>query len=403
MEKEKLPFTIDWVVDIDLPGVKKYKASRGTNIDCPFCKQDGNRKGKEKLNYNDDNGKWRCARCNNAGNSVILHSKLTGLNYNDALADLNKRWNGLPSDVKVKLQSREKSGPEYIPPETFLLNQAYMSLLSQLSLSDKHRKDLHNRGLDDKEIEKYGYKTYPKVGVSTFAKNSVFESGVSLAMKRYEKNSQLNEDQHFQIPGFYDFGKNVKMVRRKNSYFVPVRNIDGTIDRFQLRHDTSVIPSPDEAKKKYTSWSSGERDTGCSVTGTSNIHWVGFPKADDYASENYRTPEQVELTEGALKGDVAHTLSGHHWAFICLLGVSNYGQLPKALEYLKKHGTKRINICFDMDYLTNTNVQSSLDKVKKIITDAGLTWEWIKWDRKYKGVDDWLLARKKYIENRNGV
>ena len=394
---DNLPFTIDWVVDIDLPGVKKYKAARGTNIDCPFCKEDGDKKGKEKLNYNDSNGKWRCARCNNAGNSVILHSKLTGLGYNEALADLMKRWNGLPSDVKIKLSSREKGGPEYVPPHTFLLNTAYTSLLDQLTLSDKHRKDLRVRGLSDEDIKAFGYKTYPKVGMSTFARNAIVKTGVAQAMLRYEENEHFSSDQHCQIPGFFDFGNDVRMVRRQSSFFVPVRNIDGTIDRFQLRHDIKPTASYED-KKKYTSWSSGEKETGCSVTGTSNIHWVGFPESEDYRSDEYRTPEQVELTEGALKGDIAHTLSDRHWAFICLLGVSNYGQLSQALEYLKKHGTKRINICFDMDYLVNSNVQSSLDKVKRMITDAGLSWEWIKWDPKYNGVDDWLLARKKFIE-----
>ena len=40
-------FPIDWVIDQDLPGIKKYKTYTGYVIDCPFC---GNTKHKFDVN-----------------------------------------------------------------------------------------------------------------------------------------------------------------------------------------------------------------------------------------------------------------------------------------------------------------------------------------------------------------
>ena len=57
--------------------------------------------------------------------------------------------------------------------------------------------------------------------------------------------------------------------------------------------------------------------------------------------------EQIYLTEGALKGTIAHYLSGD--TFICVAGVNQYRNLKPVLEMLKSRHLQHLYEAYDMD------------------------------------------------------
>ena len=358
---------ISFVVDSDLPDFKKYRGPNGQSfdMDCPFCG------GKHKLNINVNKNVFRCNRCQKSGNALTLHNLLIGGERSAALKDLKKRFAGIAVESQVRYTELPEDNT--VPPAPLGIRDfAYREMLKHLVLSDAHRENLHKRGLSDEDIERLGYKTVPVVGLSLIAKKTI--GGIPI-----DRGG---------IPGFYDITtENPKLVKRKNGYLVPVKTINGKISGFQIRFD----PLPDNATAeererfhKYAWFTSGEKETGCSVTGCENIHFAG-----DWTTKD----EAVYLTEGALKADVASVLSGKK--FIGITGVNNTSQLPKVLKTLKKNGVKYVCVCVDMDYREKQEVANALAKIKEMIIEAGLKCPTLHWDEKYKGIDDFLLSQKK--------
>ena len=63
----------------------------------------------------------------------------------------------------------------------------------------------------------------------------------------------------------------------------------------------------------------------------------------------------VLLTEGPLKADVIHYITGQ--TVIAVPGVNSLKHLKETLEYLQSQGTTKVMTCFDMDYLKNPHVR----------------------------------------------
>ena len=385
----QLPFGVDYVLEIDkdyLPNQKRWVSAKGFDITCPFCD------GKRKLNVNNQNGLWRCAKCDESGNAITLHSKLTGLDNKESYKDLMNRYKGLPADQRATLAAPKKPEIEFVPAYLTTRDTFYQYLLENLTLSENHKRNLLERGLSEEEIIKYGYKTCPTL-VSSIANKIFSETGMWPSLKNQEK-LYLEQNQRFQIPGVAGTGKNIKIVVPRNGFFVPVRTRSGQIARMQIRRDmpNNLTEEQKEDFARYITFSSGNEENGVSSSGTENIHYVGFD-FEQYYSKDYKTPKIVCLTEGALKADVAHSLSG--WSFISLMGVGSQSQLVEELKFLKSHGTEKIMICFDADYREKQSVAKALNAAKEKITSVGLDWQMVNWDPQYKGIDDFLLARKK--------
>lgn len=381
---EELPFGIDFVIEQDLAkveGFKKWRGPRGSyDITCPFCG------GKRKFNVNTDLNVARCNKggssCvldgNNGYNTITLHAALTGLSNSESYKDLMKRYGNLSEDDQAKLKIKPLVSKEsYLEPASIdVRDKAYRYLLKSLTLSRKHFEDLINRGLSKEEIEEGMYKTVPVIGLNTLAYDAFYNSGAFYDFKARK----------YGIPGFYDLRDEPQLVKRKNGYFVPVRDRQGRISSMQIRYDNLPNDATQEQKDsyhKYAWYSSSEKDTGCSVSGCENIHFAG--KWD-------KIPKQINLTEGVLKADIASSLS--KTPFIGLGGVSNLGGLCFELMQLKDLGTEKINICIDMDYRDKKEVAAALDNIKETIERAGLSWSLITWPETYKGIDDFLLAKK---------
>ena len=357
MKYKPLPFGIDFVIQTDLAtmeGFRKWPASQGSyDITCPFCGAE------RRFNVNPNLNVAKCNKTGDGYNTTTLHAALTGLDNKTALADLYKRWEGLPSDAQVKLSVSATQNNDYlIPAPLEIRDKIYRAFLNELTLSEKHREDCLKRGLTDDEIRRLNLKTVPITQLHSAAYKAVYESGVITELK----------NKKWGIPGFTDLHdpEKVSVRGRRNGYFIPVMTRDGLISGMQIRYDPLPENASDKEKenyRKYTWYSSAEKETGCSVTGCENIHFSG---------EWNVIPETINLTEGVLKADVASFLSGK--PFMGLVGVSNTGQLKDELFRMLFFSEKKellVDIYVDMDYREKPEVASALSNIKKCINKTG--------------------------------
>ena len=385
---DTFPFSIRFVLQQDAPCAKNYsRRNNCADIDCPVCSHKG------KLHVDYEKNVFRCNACGEAGGVIKLHQLFSGISDSkQAYADLARLRNELPqSERSIKCSDQVKQNPKvtYID----LRDKVYSNLLSTLALSEAHKKDLIKRGLSPDFIARAGYKSLPVFGFCTLAELSLwkscnvsdFQEAMRFWMNVFSKNGGSC------IPGYYSLQNEFRIVRRKNGYFVPVRDRLGRISGMQIRYDALPDNASEKEKEmyhKYSWFSSSEKTTGVTVTGIETIHHVGFdPKSA-------ATPEIVYLTEGALKADVASELSGGK-PFIALIGVNNSAQLKNELIYMKDHGTKKIHVAVDMDYREKQTVKKALDNILGIIRETGLESLLLTWPDSYKGIDDFLLEYKK--------
>lgn len=348
-------------------------ASGGIDINCPFCM------GHRKLNINYEKNVWRCNKCNESGNAVTLYARLHNTTTKDAYWTLKEKFYGIADTQRAKLQNQatqSKSKRELAP--LLLRSTIYNKLLCECSLSNVHRNKLKDRGLTDEQINQFRFRSVPIIGITTVSEKVLSTEGEMTI-------DQFLKLKNWQIPGLYTSVDNnkTKIIKNDSGILIPVVWHNGQISCFQIRFDDN---DKKENFSRYKYFSSSGLKEGISVTGAENVHFVGF----DFSS--FETPETVTLTEGALKADVASALSGNK-PFIAILGVNAQSKLDEALTYLKEHGTKTINIAFDMDYQDKPEVAKALASVEEKINNAGLKAKKLVWDKQYKGIDDFLKAK----------
>jgi len=160
---------------------------------------------------------------------------------------------------------------------------------------------------------------------------------------------------------------------------IPVCGIDGKIAGMQIRLDKPIN------ERKYIWLSSKGLDGGASPS--SPIHFVGDPAA-----------KRIYVTDGSLKGTVAHALSGR--TFICLAGVKNLGGLDDLLICLKANGMVEALESFDMKKLTDNQIGESAARLRQRLSVHGFEVSSATWsDKALDGVDDYFLHRKQARKN----
>src|SRR5262249_35175454 len=180
------------------------------------------------------------------------------------------------------------------------------------------------------------------------------------------------------IPGFYKKEGNWRLNLNDwhSGYLVPVRDVRGRIEGFQIRR---AEVKPDEPR--YVWLSSSNKDEGCSSGAP--IHYRN--------PEQARRTGQVIITEGALKADIAsHLLGGN--AVVAVAGVhsfqEDFGQRLKA----QMPELRQAVIAFDADSGRNPVVQQAPDRLGESLKAAGLDVREMRWtEQKGKGIDDYLL------------
>ena len=161
---------------------------------------------------------------------------------------------------------------------------------------------------------------------------------------------------------------------------MPVRDIQGRIQGLQIRRDNAK-------KRKFRWFSSTDRKDGCRAE--SWTHLAGAIR------------NKVLLTEGPMKADVIHALTGI--TVLAVPGVNALAQLQKTLEQMQAEGLREIKTAFDMDLRTNLHVREAYQKLLELLKAMGFRYGTYLWDERYKGLDDylWEKVKSKTKEYRN--
>ena len=333
------------------------------NISCPCC-DDNPRKKHLNINLNKD--VFCCPRCHFSGGVFDLYSHYSGVDRKHArevlmeklgLKDSGPSYEGSNQKQERRTITRPILQEIELPlTDIDTRHETYAALLGKLSLASDHRENLLSRGLTDEQIRTFGYKTMPVVGFSALAK-------------------QLQAEGYYLggVPGFYHTKDGAwTFVQERRGILIPARDQDGKIQGLQIRLD--------KIKKGKFRWISsiGKQD-GCKAEGWT--HMIGDPKPT------------VLLTEGPLKADVIHYITGQ--TVIAVPGVNSLKHLKETLEYLQSQGTTKVMTCFDMDYLKNPHVRDGYYNLANILAEVGIEYGTYLWDPQFKGLDDYVWHCRK--------
>ena len=317
---------------------------------CPFCGDHG--PGKYHLSLNTDRDLYRCNLCGASGNSITLYARLRNVTNKEAYRELTGGSNvyTLPSRLVPQYKERE-------PAALVERHAVYSEMLSFLTLSEKHRRNLRERGLSEDRIEENGYKSMPET----------WESRRLLA-KLVERNHTL-----LGIPGFFTY-YGQWTIAGPNGFLIPVRDPNGLIQGLKIRLDDET-----NSNRKYRWFSSRDRRY---VNGTRSYSWIHVT--------GDRARKRAFLTEGPLKGDVASFLAKDA-LFLCTGGVNAIRGLP---ETIRAMGITEVVEAMDMDQMTNPHVRGAILTMRKEVRKIPyLKYSKYSWNPAYKGVDDYLLSR----------
>ena len=317
---------------------------------CPFCRDHG--PGKYHLSLNTSKNQYRCNLCGAHGNSVSLYARLHSITNKEAYLELTKdsRVYPLPSQPVPQTQERTPRALEE-------RHAVYSEMLSFLTLSEKHRENILERGLSDERIERNGYRSMPETPQAR-----------RLLAKLVGSSHDL-----LGIPGFYT-RNDQWTVAGPNGFLIPVRNQDGLIQGLKIRLDDADKPG-----RKYRWLSSRDRHLENGTRSYSWIHVTGD-----------RSRKRAFLTEGPLKGDVASFLANDA-LFICTGGVNAIKGLRETILEL---GVTEIVEAMDMDQMTNPQVRNAILTMRREVQKIpGVRYSKYTWNPAYKGVDDYFLSR----------
>ena len=350
------PFTILDVAEILKLNVRRRQLTN-IDVDCPFC---GHKKGKMNINF--AKNVFRCNYCNESGGMIDLYAKLYHISTYEAFNEIceilkcNKDISDYEKPIKQhkeivsNLEQKEKADLD-------TRHRTYTALLPQLILTDYHKENLINRGLSNDQIVKYSYKSTPAFGFDRLV--------ATLVSNEYELDG---------VPGFYTKKNNtygINFNKKTTGILIPICSITGKIEGFQIRLDKAFDD------RKYIWFSSSNHFRGTSVGGPA--HFIGNPLS-----------KTVYVTEGALKANIAHVLSGK--TFIAVPGVNHYKSLESIFTQLKQTGTTDIVEAYDMDKYTNIHVEKACMNMICLANNFGFNVHRLKWNDKYKGIDDWLYS-----------
>ncbi|WP_313530590.1 YodL domain-containing protein [Anaerotignum sp.] len=361
------PFNIQDVSNLLRLKIRR-PSGNGVYVDCPIC---GDRRGKMRLDY--EKNFWRCNYCGKSGGMLALYADVHGISKSDAYREI------------CEALGRSVSGPDYKPVECVTVTSAVVQsplasiqqihqtlslLLNMLSLSEKHQRNLQERGLSKEQIDRLGYKSTPPPYLCRSYTDRLLRQGCVVQG----------------VPGFYldDDGKwTVKFYKRTAGIIAPCKGIDGLIRGAQIRLDVPIKDKddpPEKAGTKYLWLSSSNKNMG--VSSGSPVHFVGDPFANT-----------VYVTEGIIKSDVSHFLMDR--TFAAIAGANNTTQLDMLFAFLAQNGSKLIVEAHDMDKYANEHVSGGASKIYLMARSHGMGCRRLTWNPNYKGIDDWQYALKK--------
>lgn len=329
---------------IPLLGLPTPPAGKNSfNLPCPCC--DDKPKGRH-LNINLRKDVFRCPRCGFSGGVLDLYAFYAKIPREKVLEELLDRKGKIFRPQQARLPAVEENPLTGVEER----HATYTALLQSLTLASDHRENLLSRGLSPEEIHRLGYKTTPVLGFASLAKR-LREKGLYLAG----------------VPGFYKSQSQWTLKIPGRGILIPVRDVQGQIQGLQVRLDNVE-------KRKFRWLSSNGLEEGCGAK--TWVHLAGEPRP------------LVLLTEGPMKADVIHFLTGQ--TVLAVAGVNSLSQLKPALEKLQAAGMEKVMTAFDMDYLINPHVRAGQENLAHLLDQCGISYGTYLWDPRYKGLDDYI-------------
>ena len=346
--KYNFPFNIVDVINcLGIP-IRKIRGDY-MYIDCPECfynPQTGH-SGKGKCEVRIQSGVYSCPRCGTfKGGMLDLYRYYRNCDSHTANKEM-REYVGAPQYRQRKLQVQKivESAERSVFDNVNLakrneIDRTYRTFLSLCSLAEKHKKDLIRRGLSEKNIAHFGFKSTPVT----------YEERHKIISELLHRGCTLKG-----VPGFYvnKTGQwDINIYNKIEGYFIPMCNLQNQCLGIQIRLD-----APDPKQGKYT-WLSSN----------------GMNQAEKLTSLPHIT-----------------TILSHS-TYKAIAVVTQFKVLPVIFSQFKKNGVKRIIDSFDSDCKYNTNVERARQTIKYYAVKAGLEYYRMEWDEKYKGIDDYLLA-----------
>jgi hypothetical protein len=267
------------------------------------------------------------------------------------------RLDGRPRPITPSLPARSTSTARASDQD---LDRVYRALLTELSLAPGHREQLERRGLVAVRIARAGYRSLP----------AACRAGLLRRLRERFSDQLL-----LATPGVIvrdgPHGRYLTLAGAPG-LLIPARSAAGRV--------VGLIVRPDEPGLggKYR-WISSSGRGGPS------------PGARVHVPAGVGPFRRVVLTEGALKADVAHALSGRP-----IVGMPGPHVTNEAIATLQALSATEVLLALDSDAATISHVARAQYEGLKRLRAAGFLAGLVKWDPKLgKGIDDALLAERK--------
>lgn len=352
---------ITMVQAVQTLGLQVQTGVSDINILCPKCSGQHS-SSRLTMNVNYEENVFRCPRCGFSGGVYAFIAFYKGWEVEDVEAHIRAgdlgtldMPHGDDSDVAPVVR------PLASLPQR---HEVYTAMLQALNLTVAHRADLVARGLSNAQIDKIGFKSYPRFMDLTSIPQKLVAQGLDL---RGVPGFGLNSAGAWSLAKFGDGG-----------FLIPNRNGQGLILGFQIRFD-----HPTDQRGKYGYFSSKTMDGGTACGGW--CCWAG----DDIAHNDPANPFDVILIEGPLKAYIVNALSGHN--VISVPGVAALKKVPSALQQMKPMGLRNLLVAYDMDSFKNPDVANHLQKLCDILDTLQISHKRLTWDANFNGLDDWIV------------
>lgn len=275
-------------------------------------------------------------------------------------------------------------------------------LLDILSLSNRHMRDLKDRGFTEDEIKSLRYRSvgyYDEMSCKDISDKVTERGARTIGVPGFCRN-QMGE---------------VEFLWTKPAILIPMVNFNRQINGFQIRKNDEVLKvfvnkDGKTEKEKKMKWLSA---TPRNYTDGTKIPAYGHYACDfafDFSKGIY-VPifpgHELSITEGPMKGDLIHAISGK--AVHAIPGVNAQQQLREEIPKWKDAGVETIVDLFDMDYICNDNVELEMKKLKDMMISNGFKYVRRDWKtdtglgeayEELKGYDDYLAFHERNIYER---
>jgi len=370
---------------------------------CPFCYDPSkDKESKRTMTISTVGDVFNCFYCHTSGRTLSLYAKvkhgagfrLLKTNFAKVYQEFWQDYNG---GVELTPISTRPTTKRYPPSGDRRLNAFYYALLTfpDFALTPEHRKNLMMRGLPEDQIEKNMYRSVPadwdKMGsvpsplfkklrqeAKKYSRLAYYDGrrlrlsylAAQWAIEHADQRPEYKEP--YGVPGFFKLA-DVWMVKLSEGMMIPVRNIKREIVGIQTRVDNGSF--------KYVTMSANGLPYGVSEM----IARIHYPMANKWIQHKGK----VAITEGPLKADIAAYYMNiikptDGYAFLALPGVQTTSRLPFELERIEhKYQIKEIYNCFDMDKLTNLNVNDAMKGLSELLKKHGWTEHGVTWAPKY--------------------